>query len=449
MALTARWTDLHKVVPQQKALWNSTARFNVVPAGRRSGKTEIEGKRKVVLAALYGTPYDTPRFFCAAPTRDQAKRIYWDDLKKMIPPNALKGKPLDGELKIRLVNGAEIHVVGMDKPERIEGTPWDGGVLDEYGNMKPKAWDNHVRPALADRGGWCSFIGVPEGRNHYYQLAQMAKAEMREYGNKSEWAHFHWISAQVLDAAEIESAKRDLDELTYAQEFEASFVNFQGRAYYVYTEETHCARLRHNYNPRAPLAFCFDFNVDPGVACIAQEMKLPNGQVGTGWIGEVWIPNNSNTPAVCRKLVQDWGQHQGIVICYGDATGGARGTAQVDGNDWDLVRQALLPTFGSRLHFKVPAGNPLEQVRKNSVNSRFRAMDGTRRMFVDPKHCPHLHQDFEGVTLLVGGSGEIDKKKNPHLTHISDAAGYYVVYEYPVKKQAVARAVRPSYAKAG
>jgi hypothetical protein len=36
--LTARWTPL-KPHPEQLRLINSTARFKVVPAGRRSGKT--------------------------------------------------------------------------------------------------------------------------------------------------------------------------------------------------------------------------------------------------------------------------------------------------------------------------------------------------------------------------------------------------------------------------
>jgi hypothetical protein len=42
------------------------------------------------------------------------------------------------------------------------------GILDEFGNCKPNAWGANVRPALSDRNGWCDLIGVPEGRNHYY-----------------------------------------------------------------------------------------------------------------------------------------------------------------------------------------------------------------------------------------------------------------------------------------
>jgi hypothetical protein len=31
--------------------------------------------------------------------------------------------PSESNLIIYLINGSEIHVLGMDKPERIEGTP--------------------------------------------------------------------------------------------------------------------------------------------------------------------------------------------------------------------------------------------------------------------------------------------------------------------------------------
>ena len=54
---------------------------------------------------------------------------------------------------------------------------------------------------------------------------------------------------------------------------------------------------------------------------------------------------------------------------------------------------------------------------------------------VDPSKAPKTVKDFEGVTLIEGGSGEIDKKTNPELTHLTDAYGYRTWYEHPVKKQ--------------
>lgn len=430
-ALPDRWTPL-KPHSEQLRLIRSNARFRVVPSGRRSGKTE-RAKRYLVKKALQAGiegRWPDPRFFAAAPTYSQAKAIFWADLKALVAREWLAEDPRESELLIKLAVGSEIHVIGLDKPARIEGRPWNGGILDEYANMKPQAWTENVRPALSDRGGWCWLIGVPEGRNHYYRLYEQARSD-----TTGEWAAFHWKSSDILPEKEIEAAKHDLDELTFLQEYEGSFVNFQGRAYYPFDERTHCASL--NYDPRQPLIFCFDFNYAPGVAVICQEQELPNGLYGTGVIGEVWIPRNSNTPAVCRKLIADWGSHQGRVICYGDATGGAKGSAKVAGSDWDLIRETLRPTFGDRLSFRVPKANPPERARINAANSRLRSASGEIRLMVDPKKAPHVVTDLEGVQLLEGGSGEINKTIDDMLTHLSDALSYYMFYEFSARVRGV------------
>jgi hypothetical protein len=440
--ISDRWYPL-RYHPEQSRLWASPSRFNVVPAGRRSGKTEIVGKRKLVLKALQGSPWPDPRFFAAAPTRDQAKRIYWSDLKKMIPTHLRSKPPSESHLTIYLINGVEIVVVGMDKPERIEGTPWDGGVLDEYANMKAKTWYEHVRASLSDRKGWCDFIGVPEGRNHYYDLyrdAQTRFAEAVAKGKVPEWNAFWWKSADILDKEEIASAKRDLDELTFQQEYEASFVNFSGRAYYNFDERTHCARLE--YDPEGDLEFCFDFNVAPGTAAVVQEQWLPTSDEeetwGDGVIGEVWIPRNSNTLLVCDRLINDWGNHKGPIKCYGDQTGGSKKTSAVLGSDWQLIKEKLWGYFGTdRVSFQIPKSNPRERDRVNSVNSRLLSISKDIRCMVDPSRAPHVVRDFEGVALIEGGSGEIDKNRDQNLTHLTDALGYRVWRKYPVKKQYV------------
>jgi len=445
--LTDRWTTLRQH-SEQNRFWYSDARFQVVPAGRRSGKTEI-AKRKIIVRALKAALSLPPNYFMGAPTRDQAKRIFWKDLKAMVHPDLILDKS-ESELKVALVNGAEIHVVGMDKPERIEGTPWDGGVLDEYANMKPQAWKENVRPALSDRQGFCIFTGVPEGRNHYYDLYRAA-------ATLDGWDRFHWKSADILPPAEIEAARQELDQLTFEQEYEASFVNFEGRAYYPFMEETHCAKLRDRYNPRGDLIFCFDFNVNPGTAVVAQEMDLPirkaaepaiqiagaelfanaiaDPEHGTGIIGEVHIPDNSNTPAVVKKLIADWGNHEGRIFIYGDATGGSRKTSATEGNDWDLVKNGLYGHFGSeRIYMRVPPSNPSERSRINAMNTRLRSGSGAIHMMVDPVGAPQTVRDLEGVRLLAGGSGEIDKKYDPKLTHLTDGLGYYIVKEFPARR---------------
>lgn len=435
---TFRWLPLERKEAQVR-YFRSRRRFNIVPAGRRSGKTEL-AKRRLVIRALAAVdpqsehycPQPDPRFFAAAPTRDQAKRIYWQDLKKMIPKALLLCPPIESELTIKLITGAEIVVLGMDKPERIEGVPWNGGVLDEYGNMKPKAWGENVRPALADRQGWCDLIGVPEGRNHYYDLDNKAKA--LETAGDPEWMHHHWISALILAASEIEAARRDLDELTFAQEYEASFVNFTGRAYYQFGDWNQGVA---EYLPHSPLLLGFDFNVEPGVAIIAQlrDLGQPDGTKEPGLVvlGEVYIPRNSNTPAVCRKIIEDWGTHQGEIELYGDASGGARHTSATEGSDWEIIKGMMNEQYGARrVHSNVRRENPTERARVNTVNSLCKSQAGLVRLLVNPLKAPMLVKDLEGVRVLAGGSGEIDKKHDLSLTHSSDALGYIIHEEFPI-----------------
>lgn len=436
LVLPSRWAPL-RYHPEQARLWQSRARFNVVPAGRRSGKTEL-AKRKGVLKAIGPQKYTDAWYVFAAPTHAQAKRIFWKDIKKLVPKWAIANIS-ESELTIKLLSGAEITVLGLDKAERIEGRPIDWICIDEYGNCKKKIWDENIRPALSTVGrpGSAWLIGVPEGRNHYWITAKRAQAigaDMKA-GRKNitwakSWDYFHWISADILDPDEIESAQHELDELTFAQEYEASFLNFSGRAYYAFEREVQAAE-RVRYEKGRPLILTFDWNVEPGTATVLQEQaykgKRKNVDLNvTSAIGEVWIPRNSNTRKVCGRLIDEWSFHEGLVYCYGDATGGARGSAKVKGSDWDIVKDMLKPVFGDRLRMKQGKSNPPERSRLNAMNSRLLSTDETIRFLVDPISCPHLIDDLEGTILVEGGSGEIDKDDNNLMSHLTDGVGYYI-----------------------
>lgn len=419
----------------QAALWQSRARFVVVPAGRRSGKSVIARRKLVQRAALHKhrRGEDPGRYLIGAPTLKQAKDIHWAPLKAMIPPQ-LRRAVRESELYVELPNGARVGVVGMDVPERVEGPPLDGFVADEYANMKRHVWTHHLRAALSTQGrpGWAWFIGVPEGRNHYYDL-------WRDYAINPEhdtWEGYHWKSAEILPAAEIEAARRDLDELSFQQEFEASFITWTGRAYYKFRIDVHAVEQL-PYYPDKPIYLCFDFNVEPGVCSILQEQFYQGANPAvaneiTACIGEVYIPHNSNTPAVCRKIIEDWGKHKGEVYCDGDSTGGARSTQGIAGTDWDLIREMLEPVFGDRLVISV-VSNPSERARVNALNSRLENAAGEIRLLIDPVKCPMVVKDFDGVMVLAGGSGEIDKQrhKKDGLTHLTDGIGYHIHRKYP------------------
>ena len=121
-------------------------------------------------------------------------------------------------------------------------------------------------------------------------------------------------------------------------------------------------------------------------------------------------------------------------MVYGDATGGAQGTAKVEGSDWELIERELFAHFGSqRVYMRVPRHNPPERSRVNALNTRLLNGAGDIALMVDPSKAPNVIRDLEGVRVLEGGSGELDKKHDKTLTHISDALGYYVVDEFPIE----------------
>ena len=438
--LTPRWDPL-RFIEEQYELWASCARFRVVPAGRRSGKTELAKRYLIIQALNHHNTIGTMDgwYVFAAPTRDQAKRIYWDDLKDMIPGYLMMFKPRESDLSIKLWNGAKIQVLGMDVPERVEGPPLDGIILDEYANMKSNLWHANIRPALDTEGrnGWAWFIGVPEGRNHYYETFKFALNHEND-----EWDAFTWFSSAVLSPEKIEQAKKDMDPLLYQQEYEASFVTYAGRAYYSFERESHAVKQL-PYNPTAPLILCFDFNKSPGTCAILQEQAYegPRKDVAkkvTAAIGEIWIPKNSNTPMVCNQVVDRWGQHRGEVLAYGDATGGITTTqsSRTSGSDWDQIEAIMTKHFGNRFMMDVPLANPPERVRINAMNSRLKTYDGLVHFLLDEKKCPRLINDLESVGLTDDGKGKLDKPKGDPLTHISDGVGYYVVREFPIHEAA-------------
>lgn len=429
------WKPLRYHAEQQR-FRRSKKRFKVIMAGRRSGKTDL-AKREGCEQGLEFDAFPRGKFVFAAPTRDQARQIYWEDLKARIP-RELVADVSETHLELQLVTSTRYGVVGMDKPERIEGEPLDWICLDELDAMKPGVWEKTVRPALSTTGrpGRAIFIGKPKGRRLLYKLLKYARE-----GGDPEWDGWHWKSSEIIDPDEDASARRTLDPHSYAQEYDADPINLQGRIYYPFEAPLHAAE-RLPYFKDQPLVLAMDFNVKPGSAEVLQEQRYwgRNPRVAgeiTASIGEVWIPDDSNTRLICRKFVQRWGKHEGMLYVYGDATGGARGTAKVDGSDWDIVEQELRPVFRERLRFHVPDANPAEKVRVNAVNARLLNAEGKVRWLIDPVECPHLIDDFEGVQGVKDGSGQIDKdrQKYPDLTDCSDGAGYYVAKRHPMVVQ--------------
>ncbi|WP_420013933.1 terminase large subunit domain-containing protein [Tateyamaria sp.] len=252
-----RWYPLIDI-PEQVRLKDERVRFKVVPAGRRSGKTE-RAKRFVAKQAMRNA---SELYFCAAPTRDQVKKIFWDDMKALTFSASHSKAPSESDLKIFMPNGSEIHLIGLDKPQRIEGIPWTGGVIDEIADVKEDAWQVNILPALntvsplcPDYRAWCWLIGVPDGLNHYYDMYQYALNS-----GDPEWSAYHWKSSEILPADVIASAKRVMSAKQFQQEFEGSFETATGRIYEDYGKRNH---TEEEIQPHEKLHWMHDQNYTP------------------------------------------------------------------------------------------------------------------------------------------------------------------------------------------
>ena len=435
-----------KYHPIQANLWYSPARFIMVPAGRRSGKTAIAKRMGIIRAASF--PLSDGWFVFSAPIHRQAIQIYWNDLKSMVPRSWQLRRPNETDHIIYLINGSEIQVLGLDVPERLEGRPLDGIVIDEFGNCRESAWEENIRPSLSTPGrppGWAWFIGVPEGRNHYYDMWMETISHSPQQAD-NEWAGFTWSSRDIMDPAEIESLSKKLDPRVFAQEVDASFESFDGAVYYTFDRKAH-ASTRVPYDPTKTIYVTFDFNVEPGTANVIQEGPpspsplIPSSKYGpvvTRIVDEVHEKLNSSTPKICQEIISRYRNHKAQVVILGDPSGGNRETSQTRGTDIDLIRMTLAPVFRDRLVNAFSPNNSKIPVkpRINSVNARLMSTDGIYHLQVDPVKCPETIKDFEGVIAKRGGTGEPDKARaeKDGRGHHADGVGYYMWRKHPLRR---------------
>lgn len=405
----------------QSDVFASHARFRVVVAGRRWGKTQL-ARVELVADALR----KRGRYWYVAPTRVDAKDIFWADLKECLDESWLLRKPSETELKVDLRNGSEIRLHGADDPDSLRGRGLRKVVLDEFADMKLEAWTEALRPALSDFKGSALFIGTPKAFNHFYELYEKGQNPL-----KPSWASWQFRTVQnpFIDPREVEDAKDDLDERTWRQEYEATFETIAGRAYYAFDRKLNVGRV--DFHPQRPVCLFFDFNVDPACGGIGQR---DGDRANVHHVVKLTHRGGEATKAVAeaikKKLVDL--RHTGEVRIYGDATGkSAKTTGPAD-------HQILREVFPKAL-WCIPNANAHEKDRVSAVNSVCETMSGMRRLTIDPT-CLPLIADLEQV--VYAENGELDKKTNPQLTHISDAFGYWIVRDFPPVNTSRAGAAR-------
>ncbi len=200
----------------QQTVSDSEARWKILCAGRRFGKTRL-GVQLCIETAMKGK-----RAWWVAPTFSIA-RVGWRDI---MAAGYDLGESMGvdvkmGDMTVTFPNGGFIAVKSADNPQRLRGEGLDFLVMDEAAFIKEETWTEVLRPTLTERKGSALFISTPRGMNNwFYRLWQ--DADEREDWDKFK---FSTVDNPSIDPEELESAKQEIGSLTYAQEYEAEFVN--------------------------------------------------------------------------------------------------------------------------------------------------------------------------------------------------------------------------------
>jgi predicted phage terminase large subunit-like protein len=200
--------------PGQQAVKDDPARFKIVAAGRRWGKTSLGVERCFAVSVRGG------RTWWTAPNYPMAS-IGWKVARHLafqIP----RAERSESERLISFPGGGEFQVKSADDPDSLRGSGLDFVVVDEAAYVKEEAWTESLRPALADRRGGALFISTPNGYNWFHGLFEKAMGP-----GWARWQRPTWDNPRIAPD-EIDQARHELAYQVFQQEFGAEFIELAG-----------------------------------------------------------------------------------------------------------------------------------------------------------------------------------------------------------------------------
>ncbi len=200
----------------QKEVHDSNARWKILCAGRRFGKSRL-GVQMCMEVALAGG-----RAWWVAPTF-AISRVGWRDIQAAAAsfPEEMGVNIKVGDMQVDFNNGGFIGVRSADNPQRLRGEGLDFLVMDEAAFVKEETWTEVLRPTLTERKGSALFISTPKGMdNWFYRLFERAETA-------DDWQRFQFPSTAnpLVEESEVEAARTEIGSLVFAQEYEAKFIS--------------------------------------------------------------------------------------------------------------------------------------------------------------------------------------------------------------------------------
>jgi hypothetical protein len=384
--------------------------FPAMVAGFGSGKTHAAIVRTLRLKLQY--PRQNVAYYL--PTYDLVRRIAFPRFGEALEEFGIKAKPNKADAVIAIPDAGEIIFRTMDTPERIIGYEVADSIADELDTLKEDqardVWTKIIsRNRQKKPDGSLNTVGVattPEGFRFVYDRWQRNPAPGYRIIKASTLSN-----ARNLPAGYIDSLRASYPSNLLAAYLDGEFVNLvAGSVYPEFDRRLNVSA--ETIQPGEALHVGMDFNVGRMSAAV----HVLRGDDPHAVLEYTKV---LDTPAMCALLKARHPGHP--IIVYPDASGQARKSNNASESDHAILRAAGFSV-------RVNATNPRIKDRVLSVNAMVHK-DGVRRYRVNPETCPELVESLE--KQAYDKHGEPDKAGG--LDHIIDAAGYFIVYRYPIQ----------------
>lgn len=202
----------------QREVLAAKARFKVICAGRRVGKTRFS-LSELLIKSCEPTKIDADTgVMFIAPTNKMAMDLAWDQFLYLARPVIVKYNVNDQDIRLR--NGMKVKIRGSDKPDSLRGGKLYHVILDEFQDIKAQTWEYAVQPALTDLRGTATFIGTPKpDAEEFRRLYDLGQTENDTWKS---W-HFTTYDNELISKDEIEMAKNTKSTASFEQEYMASW----------------------------------------------------------------------------------------------------------------------------------------------------------------------------------------------------------------------------------
>ena len=366
-------------------------------------------------------------YFYLLPNYTQAKKILWDGMTNdgfkfmdFIPKGIIMHKN-DTELKVTLINGSIVQLVGSENIDALRGTNPIGVVFSEFAYHNPMAWDV-LRPILAVNQGFAWFDTSCNGKNHAYDLWESAKDDPAWFCTQ-----LNANDVGIPTLADIEQERKNgMSEEMVQQEFFNSWDIGMMGAYY--TQQILEARKQGRIcnvpiEKSYPVECYFDLGKSDTTAilftqCVGKEIRIIDSYEASG-----------EEIAHYVRVLKEKGYWITRLNLPHDAT-----HKRLESNK-TVEEQFREAGFKTRIVDKIDINNGIQEVRKIFP-----------RLWIDQNRCKDFLRAMENYHREYDASKKVfkDRPLHDYSSNYADSARYLAVgYREVKKKEKTKKAFNP------